>query len=227
MPSSNHTQVFSLLKLPQELRDKIYRFLLVSEFPLGVPRFIAGPQLCIDTEILRTSSQIYAETHAILLNENMFLCQQDPFGPGDVARESALRLARHLKVDYGVKNACNNVAEDSLLNFLSTRPPLRSLHINIRCYTTHPLQWYSEMVDKHFSSIRILEKITATITYKRNYRIYWRRRPWSEQDARHEAEFWKRFEDTKRKMLLRADQDRVQRSSPSTLCPGQIRERKF
>lgn len=152
MPSSTDTQVFPLLELPQELRDKIYRFLLVSEFALRVPLYMtAGPQTSIDTGILRTSTQIYAKAHAILLKENTYLCQIN--GPGNVVRESILRLARHLKVEY---NAGHDMAQDGLVEFLSTCPLLRSLHLDLHCCPMDPLQRCSETLDQHFNSIQVL-----------------------------------------------------------------------
>ncbi|KAK7427967.1 hypothetical protein QQZ08_005580 [Neonectria magnoliae] len=65
------------LRLPLEIRDKVYREILVVKFPIlvrdGWRRIYARKRPGIDTAILRTSRQLYRETVRVLYGENTFL----------------------------------------------------------------------------------------------------------------------------------------------------------
>lgn len=60
----------SFLGLPQELRDEIYRLLLISSKPLRT----VDPQAqdSLPTEILRVNKQVFCEAFSILTKENEF-----------------------------------------------------------------------------------------------------------------------------------------------------------
>ncbi|KAK7413467.1 hypothetical protein QQX98_007692 [Neonectria punicea] len=65
------------LRLPLEIRDKVYREILVVEFPIlvrdGWRRIYARKRPGIDTAVLCTSRQLYRETVRVLYGENTFL----------------------------------------------------------------------------------------------------------------------------------------------------------
>jgi hypothetical protein len=82
---------FTLSNLPAEIRNKIYRLVLMTEQKVGIQYTETGPKIdsddikygnsmvevitqwhAIDTAILRTSRQIYHEASAILYKENDF-----------------------------------------------------------------------------------------------------------------------------------------------------------
>lgn len=67
-----------LLKLPQELRDKIYQYIFKAVRPICQSLYAAR----IDTNILRVSKQIHAEARKLLINENVvniYLPLSDPY----------------------------------------------------------------------------------------------------------------------------------------------------
>ncbi|KAF7562832.1 hypothetical protein G7046_g1340 [Stylonectria norvegica] len=73
----------ALLRMPAEVREDIYRHILIAEKPVLVraswTRIFEREKPCIDTRILRVSKQIYAEAIRILYSENTFLYRlRDP-----------------------------------------------------------------------------------------------------------------------------------------------------
>ncbi|KAK7994345.1 hypothetical protein PG991_015933 [Apiospora marii] len=98
VPTSNETRagdVSMLSRLPQELRDMIYRHLLLAPEPISLrlvnhfrvmPIWYEGRQLYssvpIDTALLRVNKQIHAEAAAVLYSENTFrVCDTSDVGP--------------------------------------------------------------------------------------------------------------------------------------------------
>lgn len=66
---------FPFLKLPAEMRNRIYRYSLVFEKPFTV-KFRSGP---FDTGLLMVCKQIYAEAEPIFYKENAFRFPQAVF----------------------------------------------------------------------------------------------------------------------------------------------------
>ncbi|KAJ4381181.1 hypothetical protein N0V86_003529 [Didymella sp. IMI 355093] len=101
--------------LPPELRLRIYDYLLVSPQPLKGVVARRGSKYGIDTKILRTNKQIYAEARAAFFNKNTFYISSLPprtcssfssdedvegsgaFEPPLQAKD--LPLIRHLEID--------------------------------------------------------------------------------------------------------------------------------
>lgn len=77
----NVLQTFPFLKLPAELRNKIYRSLLVFDralvpFRIRVPHNFDRDLRRIDVAIIRVNKQVYSEACAIWLEENEFVYQE-------------------------------------------------------------------------------------------------------------------------------------------------------
>ncbi|RDI83431.1 hypothetical protein Vi05172_g6469 [Venturia inaequalis] len=76
VPPTTSVKPFPLLKLPQELRDKIYRSLLVFENGLHFTKYFQTGNL-VDTQILRTNHQMHAEALDVFLKHNEFNYRED------------------------------------------------------------------------------------------------------------------------------------------------------
>lgn len=79
--------VFKFLRLPAEIREEVYRYLLVSPKPVmvraGWMRMYEREKPGLNTEILRVNQQINTEAVRILYSENVFLYRlRDPRNTG-------------------------------------------------------------------------------------------------------------------------------------------------
>ncbi|KAE9988801.1 hypothetical protein EG328_007405 [Venturia inaequalis] len=155
LPYSNN-QTFPLLKLPRELRNKIYRSVLVHDYYLApscyymersiVEQMSASPRIRsikADTQMFCVSQQIHDEAREVFLNNNVFEYQEtyDSFRRGPtygiykIPRKfqvrsfegsDAIKNARRIVANFGGRN--DMIAD--FVNLLVQNQHLRSLDLS-------------------------------------------------------------------------------------------------
>lgn len=133
----------TFLSLPQELRDAIYRHLLVKDVsikccPVRYNRATKEPPMVVlPTEILRVSREIHDEAQEIMPKENTFItdCRGKDFdhhGARDLHSQEVLKQASNLRmiVDDDVQGMWR------VAKFLEVHTCLRSLHLEFRLNAT-------------------------------------------------------------------------------------------
>ncbi|KAE9964104.1 hypothetical protein BLS_008652 [Venturia inaequalis] len=135
-------QSFPFLKLPAELRNKIYRSLLIFDCAL-VPKFEAPewyqhrsrkPQYVV-TKILRVNRQIYNEARDVLVKGNEFVYMEDhdfknpeTYLQGSIHNPGTLQDAPKIRATFG-SSGWNNEMYADCFELLAKNPNLISLHI--------------------------------------------------------------------------------------------------
>lgn len=133
------TETPTFLSLPQELRDEIYRHLLVSNLPIKCcpVRYNRDtnnpPMALLPTAILQVCRQIHDEAQNIMLRENTFIIDYrgltyDYEGARDLHSQEVLKQASnlHIIVDIDVQRMFK------VAKFLEFHIRLRSLHLEFR-----------------------------------------------------------------------------------------------
>jgi hypothetical protein len=202
-----HTSFELLLDLPRELRDKVYSFLLVSDNTLRTPKSDYGVlyKHIIDTEILCTNEQVYAESRDILIKKNAFLFESDRniqyrF---KVRRESTLCDAPKIKATCYLARGWTTY---EFVEFLESRTttPLRSLRICENYMLLPDMKQYKEQM-KGLVHVKVQDEVV--FAYNLNidrYPWFWRM---YERQVKRMPEFYKALhislEDIRSKMLAK------------------------
>ncbi|TID26878.1 hypothetical protein E2P81_ATG01340 [Venturia nashicola] len=139
----SYHQVFPFLKLPRELRDNVYRSVLIHDCHLFHPWYFDSRQIRAETQIFRVNQQIYDEAREIFLAENVFEYRNvyNRFGlePNCNATRTpryeqerklcaldAVKNARHVRAKF--RDEKGIVAD--FINLLAQNQHLRSLELN-------------------------------------------------------------------------------------------------
>ena len=128
--SSNSTSTSSLLRLPSEIRLKIYRLLLLSNVTLRM-RLMKGddsdyPPNCLYLSILSTCQLVYYEAMSVLYGENVFRAQRI-----DDAKNNAALIMR-IEYVIGIMSAKDDALH--LERFLKAHPNLKLLMLDFGFY---------------------------------------------------------------------------------------------
>jgi len=181
--TSNTNKRFTLLKPPQELRDKVYRSVLISEHAL-VPSKHPLAHVSVDTEILRANHQIYAEARDIFLKENEFQYQEDWVREQhsrymtydtplyrqyrSILCPDTLKKAPKIRAEFGSETISNNRIP-RLAEVLIQNPNLTNLHLSfdqmtdsflIKCEAALPL----------FENIKVRDQVVIEFRPRRRAR---------------------------------------------------------
>jgi hypothetical protein len=145
-----------LLRIPRELRDKIYRYILVTSRPLTYAsgdvikqiRFNLENFRCslperdyldkiIDTRILQVNKQIFTESQEVLLKENAFKLMNVP------RRPKLLKFAP--EITTYITNIYDKETLDQVVALLVHHSGLRTLEMCF--YITRPKYFHSDRSD--------------------------------------------------------------------------------
>lgn len=154
-PATETIAQLSLTDLPKELRDKIYRYVVVFGIPLRPNRLVGydcwqhtipnvwHDKSPIECPIFRLNKQIYAEALDIFLKENQFHFTWETFQAEDYLRPLAGRI-RNLTIDVDEPKGLPWTAR-----FLAQNAPFNNLTIRIVIQATVAMVNNGFLVPKH------------------------------------------------------------------------------
>lgn len=189
-----------ILRVPTEIRLKIYRLLLLSDMTLRMQwphdEDYSRPPNCLFPAILSTCHFIYGEAMDVLYRENLFRAHR----VNDSNKNAALISRAKFAIGIGgIENAEKNAS--ALGNFLDTHPNLKLLKLEFKwrlledskirnilkaalftCAYSSALSVLSEhhSTRSSFNEARLLETVDAVVFMKKHcpdfYAIYRRQR---------------------------------------------------
>ncbi|TID26877.1 hypothetical protein E2P81_ATG01339 [Venturia nashicola] len=204
-------QSFPFLKLPAELRNKIYRSLLVFDrvfIPKRslIPSKFVGTRCLIDFAIIGVNKQVYSEARGIWLKENEFIYREEYdtyrvphrselnwriFQQRFIGRPDILKHASRIRVEFGTYDMIADFVETLVSN-----QNLIYLGISFRPMTMKVLMACKKALHR-------LEKVSVCneVSFKLQTRTLWGYRRKSDSYIKKERAFENYLSTLKAKML--------------------------